>query len=116
MSRYQLSPLARFHCPLSSRARRFTPTRLPDDLPVLRLPPFCESVESDVTTFTESDFSRTFQPNANCGTDHAWGSHHMGSAVDGATLASWFGVPAGQLSAVFPSVANFKTAYLGFMS
>lgn len=28
-----------------------------------------------VVTFTESDFNRTFQPNGNIGTDHAWGSH-----------------------------------------
>ena len=39
----------------------------------------------NVTTFTQSDFSRTFQPNGNAGTDHAWGSHHfvMGGAVQG---------------------------------
>lgn len=30
-----------------------------------------------VATFTESDFSRTFQPNGNAGTDHAWGSHAL---------------------------------------
>ena len=30
-----------------------------------------------VVTFTESDFSRTFQPNGNAGTDHAWGSHAL---------------------------------------
>lgn len=40
---------------------------------------------NNVTTFTESEFSRTFQPNGNAGTDHAWGSHHlvMGGAVNG---------------------------------
>src|SRR5208283_1738338 len=38
-----------------------------------------------VTLFTESEFSRTFQPNSNGGTDHAWGGHHLiaGSAVKG---------------------------------
>jgi uncharacterized protein (DUF1501 family) len=38
-----------------------------------------------VTTFTESDFGRTFLPNSSLGTDHAWGSHHlvMGGAVRG---------------------------------
>ena len=38
-----------------------------------------------VTLFTESEFSRTFQPNTNGGTDHAWGSHHLvvGGAVKG---------------------------------
>ena len=37
-----------------------------------------------VTTFTASDFSRTFTTNGD-GTDHAWGSHHlvMGGAVNG---------------------------------
>jgi uncharacterized protein (DUF1501 family) len=42
-------------------------------------------VDHQVTTFTESDFSRTFQPNSNHGSDHAWGSHQMvvGSAVNG---------------------------------
>ena len=30
-----------------------------------------------VVTFTESEFSRTFQPNGNAGTDHAWGEHAM---------------------------------------
>jgi uncharacterized protein (DUF1501 family) len=40
---------------------------------------------NDVTLFTESEFSRTFQPNTNGGTDHAWGSHHIvvGGAVKG---------------------------------
>jgi uncharacterized protein (DUF1501 family) len=39
----------------------------------------------EVTLFTESEFSRTFQPNTNGGTDHAWGGHHMvvGGAVKG---------------------------------
>jgi uncharacterized protein (DUF1501 family) len=32
-------------------------------------------VANNVVTFTESDFSRTFQPNGNAGTDHAWGEH-----------------------------------------
>jgi uncharacterized protein (DUF1501 family) len=45
-------------------------------------------VQSNVTTFTMSDFSRTFQPNSNTGTDHAWGSHHivMGGAVNGGQI------------------------------
>ncbi len=33
----------------------------------------------------------------------------------GATLALWFGVPPGDLPAVFPNLANFPTANLGFM-
>ncbi len=41
-------------------------------------------VSNDVTTFTASDFSRTF-PNNSQGSDHGWGSHHfvVGGAVDG---------------------------------
>jgi uncharacterized protein (DUF1501 family) len=40
---------------------------------------------NEVTLFTESEFSRTFQPNTNGGTDHAWGGHHLvvGGAVKG---------------------------------
>lgn len=55
-------------------------------------------VDQDVVTFTESDFSRTFQPNTNGGTDHAWGSHHLviGSAVQGGNLFGTF--PALQLN------------------
>ena len=43
---------------------------------------------NNVTTFTESEFSRTFQPNGNAGTDHAWGSNHivMGGAVQGGMI------------------------------
>lgn len=39
----------------------------------------------DVTSFTISDFSRTFKPNTGGGSDHGWGSHHMviGGAVHG---------------------------------
>jgi uncharacterized protein (DUF1501 family) len=45
-------------------------------------------VQSNVTAFTESDFSRTFQPNGNAGTDHGWGSHALilGGAVKGGAL------------------------------
>lgn len=43
---------------------------------------------NDVTTFTMSDFNRTFSPNSNgssAGSDHAWGNHQfvIGGAVDG---------------------------------
>jgi len=49
-------------------------------------------VDNNVVTFTESDFSRTFQPNTNGGTDHAWGSHQlvMGSAVRGGQIFGSF--------------------------
>ncbi|MBD0373548.1 MAG: DUF1501 domain-containing protein [Pyrinomonadaceae bacterium] len=42
-------------------------------------------VANDVTAFTLSDFSRTFQPASGGGTDHAWGSHHLilGGSVRG---------------------------------
>ncbi len=42
---------------------------------------------NNVTTFTASDFSRTFNTNGD-GSDHGWGSHHLilGGAVQGATL------------------------------
>jgi len=42
-------------------------------------------VADGVTTFTLSDFGRTFQAASGGGSDHAWGSHHfvMGGAVRG---------------------------------
>ena len=50
------------------------------------------SVENNVTAFTESDFSRTFQPNGNAGSDHGWSSHAlvMGGAVNGGNLYGGF--------------------------
>jgi uncharacterized protein (DUF1501 family) len=108
-------------------------------------------VDQSVTSFTESEFGRTFQPSTGQGSDHAWGSHHivLGGAVRGgeaygkfptlriggdddtdnrgvwiptlsldqyaATLASWFGVAPGSLTAVFPNLANFTTSNLGFV-
>jgi len=49
-------------------------------------------VASQVTTFTMSDFNRTFRVNSNQGTDHAWGSHQfvMGGAVKGGTFYGTF--------------------------
>ncbi|MBA4176982.1 MAG: hypothetical protein C0505_10555 [Leptothrix sp. (in: Bacteria)] len=46
---------------------------------------------SHVTTFTASDFGRTFTSNGD-GTDHGWGSHHfvMGGAVKGGDLYGRF--------------------------
>ena len=44
-----------------------------------------------VTTFTASDFSRTFPSNGK-GSDHAWGNHHfvVGGAVQGGTIQGNF--------------------------
>jgi uncharacterized protein (DUF1501 family) len=46
-----------------------------------------------VTTFTASDFGRTFTSNGD-GTDHGWGAHHlvMGGAVKGGDLYGNFPV------------------------
>jgi uncharacterized protein (DUF1501 family) len=48
-------------------------------------------VDQGVTTFTASDFGRTFQSNGD-GTDHGWGSHHMimGGAVRGGDIYGRF--------------------------
>jgi uncharacterized protein (DUF1501 family) len=45
-------------------------------------------VANQVTTFTLSDFGRTFQPASGAGTDHAWGNHHfiLGGAVRGGAM------------------------------
>jgi uncharacterized protein (DUF1501 family) len=42
-------------------------------------------IANQVTTFTHSDFARTFIANSTRGTDHAWGAHHfvMGGSVRG---------------------------------
>jgi len=49
-------------------------------------------VTAQVTTFTESEFARTFEPNARVGADHAWGGHHLvlGGAVRGGALYGRF--------------------------
>jgi uncharacterized protein (DUF1501 family) len=47
---------------------------------------------SQVTAFTLSDFSRTYQPDSTSGTDHAWGGHHLvlGGAVHGGNFYGTF--------------------------
>jgi uncharacterized protein (DUF1501 family) len=54
------------------------------------------AVDSQVTTFTASEFGRTLSPNGNDGTDHAWGNHHfiIGTGVQG-----------GQMFGTYPSLA-----------
>jgi uncharacterized protein (DUF1501 family) len=49
------------------------------------------NARNQVTTFTGSDFGRTFTSNGD-GTDHGWGSHHfvMGGAVSGGDLYGRF--------------------------
>jgi uncharacterized protein (DUF1501 family) len=45
-----------------------------------------------VTTFTQSDFGRTFVPNNSTGTDHAWGNTHLvlgGAVVGGRTWGTF---------------------------
>lgn len=51
---------------------------------------------NNVTLFTESEFNRTGNANANIGTDHAWGGHHLvlGGAVRGGAYGTF---PAHQL-------------------
>jgi uncharacterized protein (DUF1501 family) len=106
-------------------------------------------VANQVTTFTASDFGRTYIPNAG-GTDHGWGNHQfiMGGAVKGgeiygqmpslvvngpddtgrgrwipstsvdeynATLATWFGVSASNLSTVLPNIGRFAKPNVGFL-
>jgi uncharacterized protein (DUF1501 family) len=55
------------------------------------------NMAQNVTTFTESDFSRTFQPTSGNGSDHGWGSHQLvlGGAVQGGQIYGKF--PAFQL-------------------
>jgi uncharacterized protein (DUF1501 family) len=46
---------------------------------------------NNVTLFTESEFNRTGNSNANIGTDHAWGGHHLvlGGAVRGGVYGTF---------------------------
>jgi uncharacterized protein (DUF1501 family) len=59
-------------------------------------------VENNVTSFTLSDFSRTFKPNGNTGTDHGWGAHHF--VMGGSVLGGDFYGLVGPNGTVFPSL------------
>jgi uncharacterized protein (DUF1501 family) len=50
--------------------------------------------------------------------DADWGQIIPTASVDqyAATLATWYGVPSGELTTIFPNVNRFATADLGFMS
>jgi uncharacterized protein (DUF1501 family) len=66
-----------------------------------------QGVASQVTTFTMSDFNRTFNPagsGSGAGTDHAWGGHHliMGGAVRG---GDFYGRPTSN-GTFFPTLVN----------
>jgi uncharacterized protein (DUF1501 family) len=67
-------------------------------------------VASQVTTFTLSDFGRTFQPASGGGTDHAWGSHHfiIGDAVSGGAMYGQYP----QLILGGPSDAEYEGRWL----
>ncbi|MGI8820916.1 MAG: DUF1501 domain-containing protein [Chthoniobacterales bacterium] len=108
------------------------------------------AVADQVTSFTASDFGRTFPTNGD-GSDHGWGSHQfvLGGAVRGgrlfgtfptlavngpddtgrgrwipttsvdefsATLASWFGVSASDMTTVLPNIGRFANPNLGFFA
>ncbi len=51
-------------------------------------------LRNEVTTFTGSDFGRTYQPN-NDGSDHGWGGHHfvLGGSVSGGRVVGRFPQP-----------------------
>ena len=50
--------------------------------------------------------------------DAGWGQVIPTAAVDqyAATLARWYGVPAGDMATVFPNIGRFASADLGFMA
>lgn len=82
--------------------------------------------EKRVTSFTNSDFGRTFQrtygkwPALAVGgpDDTSTGRWIPTTAVDqfAATLAKWFGVSSSQMNTVFPNLGRFAAPDLGFMS
>jgi uncharacterized protein (DUF1501 family) len=66
-----------------------------------------QGIAADVTTFTMSDFNRTFNPagsGSGVGSDHAWGGHHfvLGGSVLG---GDFYGQPTANGS-IFPTLVN----------
>jgi uncharacterized protein (DUF1501 family) len=66
-----------------------------------------QGIASQVTTFTMSDFNRTFNPagsGSGVGTDHGWGGHHfvLGGAVAG---GDFYGRPTSN-GTYFPTLVN----------
>jgi uncharacterized protein (DUF1501 family) len=66
-----------------------------------------QGIASQVTTFTVSDFNRTFNPGTtgiNAGSDHGWAGHHlvMGGAVAG---GNFYGSPTSN-GTYFPTLVN----------
>lgn len=66
-----------------------------------------QGIASQVTTFTMSDFNRTFNPSgsgSSVGTDHAWGGHHL--VIGGAVLGGdFYGRPTSN-GTFFPTLVN----------
>jgi uncharacterized protein (DUF1501 family) len=69
-------------------------TELSQAMSALYAETIAQGVQNSVTTFTASDFGRTYQSNGG-GSDHGWGSHHMimGGAVNGGNLYGNRGMP-----------------------
>jgi uncharacterized protein (DUF1501 family) len=69
-------------------------TELSQAMAALYAETVAQGVQDSVTTFTASDFGRTYQSNGG-GSDHGWGSHHMimGGAVKGGNLYGNRGMP-----------------------
>jgi uncharacterized protein (DUF1501 family) len=69
---------------------------------------------NQVTTFTASDFGRTFTCNGD-GTDHGWGAHHMvmGGAVAGGEMHGAFPVYGGKASTSNDIVGSDDQIYCG---
>ena len=66
-----------------------------------------QGIASQVTTFTMSDFSRTFNPagsGSGVGSDHGWAAHHfvIGGAVNG---GNFYGRPSSN-GTLFPTLVN----------